>query len=110
MVLAADLVYQATVAPALLRTICSLLKPGGLFLNVYPISERDGLDGFLAKLGVKEGNGGSGDGAFDLVSVRDAPRDYRNNPLVSRSEEEYILHFNELPGTTFRLLELRKRL
>lgn len=108
-VLAADLVYQSTVAPKLLHTISSLLKPDGLFFHVCPVGERDGLEGFLADLGVVDGVKGAGDGNFDLVSATDAPRRYRDNPLASASEEEYILHFNEMPGTTFRLLEFRRR-
>lgn len=118
-VLGSDLVYQATVAPKLLHTVLSLLKPGGIFFHVCPVGERDGLEEFLANLGVvKDGKaegsegvgtkGGQG-GGFELVSVTDAPVEYAHNPLVSGSEEEYILHFNELPTTTYRLMECRKR-
>lgn len=121
-VLGCDLVYQASVAPKLLHTIFSLLKPGGTFFHVCPVGgERDGLEDFLADLGVVEegkgvagGAGGMGrrhnDSGFELVSVVDAPAEYAENPLVSGSEEEYLLHFNELPTTTYRLMECRKRL
>lgn len=99
-----------------------MLKPGGTFLHVCPVGgERDGLEEFLADLGVVEAGKGeagkadgtgrrSNDSGFELVSVVDAPAEYAQNPLVSGSEEEYLLHFNELPTTTYRLMECRKRL
>lgn len=111
-VLAADLVYQATETSPLLHAIFSLLKPGGTFFHVCPVGERDGLEDFLTSLGVNAGGDetAGGDGKFELVSARDAPPEYSQNPLISGSEEEYMLHFNEMPRTTFRLHELRKRL
>lgn len=112
-VIAADVVYQAAATSSLLHAILSLLKPGGTFYHVCPVGERDGLEGFLATLGVVEGgDGGEGrgeGGGFELVSATDAPKEYGQNPLVSGSDGEFILHFNELPRTTYRLHEFRKR-
>lgn len=112
-VVAADVVYQATQTSPLIHAILSLLKPGGTFLHVSPTSERDGLEGFLENIGKVAGGGeGGGEGGmsgFELVSVTEAPPEYIQNPLVSGSEEDCILHFTELPSATFRLHEFRKR-
>lgn len=113
-VLAADVVYQATQTSPLIHAILSLLKPGGTFLHVSPTSERDGLEGFLDNIGGASSGGEGGGGGcalsgFDLVSVSDAPPEYIQNPLISGSEEDCILHFTELPSATFRLHEFRKR-
>ena len=137
-ILAADVVYQADETSPLLHAILSLLKPGGSFFHVAPVSERDGLEGFLARLcgtgggaDRDEGEGGAGAAAaaaaadaattaagggsdgggsgFELVSATEAPPEYTGNPLVSGSQDEYMVHFNELPSTTFRLHEFRKR-
>ena len=112
-VLAADVVYQATQTSPLIHAILSLLKPGGTFLHVSPTSERDGLESFLDNIGgVSSGGKGGGVGCglsgFELVSVSNAPPEYIQNPLISGSEEDCILHFTELPSATFRLHEFRK--
>lgn len=122
-ILAADVVYQANETSPLLHAILSLLKPGGSFFHVAPVSERDGLEGFLAHLcGTADGGGGEGEGGvaagggggnekssgFELVSATEAPPGFTENPLISGSEDEYMVHFNELPSTTFRLHEFRK--
>ncbi|CAM9854943.1 unnamed protein product, partial [Hapterophycus canaliculatus] len=99
-ILAADVVYQAHETSPLMHAILSLLKPGGSFFHVAPVTERDGLEGFLAH------NNSSG---FELVSATDAPPEFTQNPLISGSEDEYMVHFNELPSATFRLHEFRKR-
>lgn len=106
-IVAADIVYQATQTSPLLHAILSLLKPGGTFFHVSPVGERDGLEGFLNTL--EAGGGGNKDGGFELVSVTDAPPEYTDNPLLSGSEEDFMLHFHEMPTTTYRLHELRKR-
>lgn len=129
-ILAADVVYQANETSPLLHAILSLLKPGGSFFHVAPATERDGLEGFLARLcgtgagageggaaatssaagGGEEGGGGGGGGSgFELVSATEAPPEFTGNPLVSGSRDEYMVHFNELPSATFRLHEFRKR-
>ncbi|CAM9268504.1 unnamed protein product [Ectocarpus sp. 6 AP-2014] len=113
-VLAADVVYQASETSPLLHAILSLLKPGGSFFHVAPVSERDGLEGFLARLcgtagGEGAAAGGGGDSGFELVSATDAPPEFCQNPLLSGSQDEYMVHFNELPSSTFRLHEFRKR-
>lgn len=115
-VLAADVVYQASETSPLLHAILSLLKPGGSFFHVAPVSERDGLEGFLARLcgttAGKDGaavNGDRQDSGFELVSAADAPPEFCQNPLLSGSQDEYMVHFNELPSSTFRLHEFRKR-
>lgn len=114
-VLAADVVYQASETSPLLHAILSLLKPGGSFFHVAPVSERDGLEGFLARLcGTTGGEGaaaggGGGDSGFELMSATDAPPEFCQNPLLSGSQDEYMVHFNELPSSTFRLHEFRKR-
>lgn len=123
-ILAADVVYQANETSPLLHAILSLLKPGGSFFHVAPASERDGLEGFLARLcgtGAKTGEGGAaaataagggnegGGSGFELVSATEAPPEFTGNPLVSGSQDEYMVHFNELPSVTFRLHEFRKR-
>lgn len=110
-VLAADIVYQAAETSPLLHAILSLLKPGGSFFHVCPVSERDGLEGFLRTLGaVEKGDGEtSGGEGFELVSATEAPPEYCQNPLVSGSEEDFMLHFHELPSTTYLLHEFRKR-
>lgn len=110
-VLAADLVYQATETSPLLHAILSLLRPGGTFFHVCPDSERDGLKGFLTTLGAIEREDGAPreNAGFELISATEAPAEYSHNPLISGSEEDYLLHFNELPTSTFRLHEFRKR-
>ncbi|CAM9291854.1 unnamed protein product [Scytosiphon promiscuus] len=126
-ILAADVVYQAHETSPLLHAILSLLKPGGSFFHVAPVTERDGLKGFLARLcgtststtstaegaGGVDGAGNAGDNnncsGFELVSATDAPPEFTQNPLISGSEDEYMVHFNELPSATFRLHEFRKR-
>lgn len=117
-ILAADVVYQANETSPLLHAILSLLKPGGSFFHVAPVSERDGLEGFLAHLcgtadGGEEGGAAAGGGSkmssgFELVSATEAPPEFTANPLISGSPDEYMVHFNELPSTTFRLHEFRK--
>lgn len=107
-ILAADVVYQANETSPLLHAILSLLKPGGSFFHVAPVSERDGLEGFLAHLcGTADGREDRGSG-FELVSATEAPPEFTENPLISGSQDEYMVHFNELPSTTFRLHEFRK--
>lgn len=124
-ILAADVVYQAHETSPLMNAILSLLKPGGSFFHVAPMTERDGLEGFLERLCGKSSSntsaaaGGVGDGGsnaeeiggsgFELVSATDAPPEFTQNPLISGSEDEYMVHFNELPSATFRLHEFRKR-
>lgn len=109
--LAADIVYQATATSPLLHAIHSLLKPGGSLFHVSPVGERDGLEGFLKTLGVSERGDDKHDKGhtFELVSGTDAPAEYSQNPLISGSEETFMLHFNDLPQTTFRLHEFRKK-
>lgn len=117
-ILAADVVYQANETSPLLHAIHSLLKPGGSFFHVAPVSERDGLEGFLARLcgvtaeGAEKAAAAAADdddSGFELVSGVDAPPEFSQNPLISGAEDEYMVHFNELPSTTFRLHEFRKR-
>eukprot|EP00903_Cladosiphon_okamuranus_P006422 g6284.t1 len=118
-ILAADVVYQANETSPLLHAILSLLKPGGSFFHVAPVGERDGLEGFLAHLcgttdGGEEGGAATGGGSekkssgFELVSATEAPPEFTANPLVSGSQDEYMVHFNELPSVAFRLHEFRK--
>lgn len=108
-ILAADVVYQANETSPLLHAILSLLKPGGSFFHVAPVSERDGLEGFLAHLCGTADGGKEGEGTgFELVSATEAPPEFTKNPLISGSQDEYMVHFNELPSTTFRLHEFRK--
>eukprot|EP00752_Nemacystus_decipiens_P014334 g12753.t1 len=107
-ILAADVVYQDNETSPLLHAILSLLEPGGSFFHVAPVGERDGLEGFLAHLcGTAGGENEKGSG-FELVSATEAPPEYTQNPLISGSQDEYMVHFNELPSVAFRLHEFRK--
>ncbi|CAM9377311.1 unnamed protein product [Choristocarpus tenellus] len=109
-ILGADLVYQGGAGSALMHALVGLLKPGGTFLHVAPMGDREGLEGFLegltATCGSEEGGGG---GAFELVQAVDAPEDFRSNPLLSRSEADYLLHFTDLNTFKYRLHEFRRQ-
>lgn len=70
------------------QVLRQLLRPGGRFLYVAPSTGRDGLPEFLHGLEARAG--------MQLVAEKLAPEGLGGNPLVSGSDDDFLLHFHEL--------------
>jgi len=105
-ILGADLIYQDTTIPILKNILYKLLKPNaGIFLYVAPKDYlRHGLSDFIQQLQMKEHNNND-NYYFECVSQKDAPDEYKINPLVSKDDDDCFLHFHELSSIDYVLYE-----
>ncbi|CAM9133122.1 unnamed protein product, partial [Phaeothamnion confervicola] len=98
-VIGCDLIYHKPAAPLLANAIAGMCRRGGTFLYVAPDTGRDGLPEFFAALALR---------GFAALSAEQAPEHYKENPLLSGSEGDYLLYFNELQRPHM-LYEFRRR-
>lgn len=111
-VICSDCIYQKDIVPLLKKVVLGTLKQpppdaddpseianGPSFLYVAPEGGRDGLPEFIAAM---KSHG------FRSITEEIAPDSYRENPLKSKDEEDFFLHFHELASTTYVLYEFQR--
>ncbi len=113
-VLGSDLIYQASAAPMLRNVIAGLLRPSGTFYYVAPSTTgRDGLSEFIELLQQPlemsdDDNNQDITSRFELVAANPAPKHYHDNPLCSQDDDDFFLHFHEMPSSQYILYEFVK--
>eukprot|EP00038_Savillea_parva_P013687 m.9060 g.9060 ORF g.9060 m.9060 type:complete len:464 (+) comp2590_c0_seq2:119-1510(+) len=96
--LGSDLVYDDALVPPLLEFVDHAMAPQGVFYMVAA----DGRRGVQTLIDAFD------KANFDVES-KTAPEEFKSNPLVSGSDAELELHFNELHSTIHTLYTVRRK-